>query len=68
VKNSKPGAFERKNPRIHGSGTKGYAIAVWQEVVYPLDMSKDTRLSIVETYFWQVRNYLTFPFRGFNFF
>jgi hypothetical protein len=32
VKNSKPVAYERKNPRTHCSGTKGYAITVWQEV------------------------------------
>ena len=68
VRNSKPSAFERKHPRIHCSGTKGYAIAVWQEVVYRLDISRDTRVSIVATYFWDVRNYLTFPFRSVNFF
>ena len=67
IKNSKPVSYERKNPRTPCSGTKGYAITVWQEVVYRLDIRRNTRFSIVATYFWHVRNYLTFPFRGFNF-
>ena len=66
VKNSKPVSFERKDPRTHCSCTKWYAIAGLQEVVYRLDICRDTSVSIVESFFWHVRNYSTLHFCGFN--
>jgi hypothetical protein len=48
TKNSKPVSVEEKDPRTHCSGTKGYAIAVLQDVFYRLDICRENGFSIVK--------------------